>query len=89
MEDIDGSITAFIQLIVIAANSPPEFTQQQYNFSIPEDAPVDLTIGNVPANDDDSKSFMKFNLVTVLALVGSRTVSLETFSMEVMLLTVL
>ena len=74
VQDIDSSITATIQLIVIAANALPQFTQQQYNFSISEDAPVDLTIGNVLANDDDSKSLMKLNLRTVLGLVSSKTV---------------
>ena len=79
VQDDDSSISAFFQLIVIAANADPEFTQQQYNFSIPEDAPVDLTIGNVLANDDDSKSLMKLNLRTMSALVSSRTVRSETF----------
>ena len=59
MQDADSTITATIVLIVTAANSPPVFTPQQYNFNISEDAPVDLTIGNVLANDDDSKSLME------------------------------
>ena len=73
MEDTDGSISAVFQLIVITANADPVFTQQQYSFNISEDAPVDFTIGNVPANDDDSKSLMKLKFQE---FVGSRTLRL-------------